>query len=136
MTIYYGDVRVNDNGITWVNGQPDMDAGLSTSVYLSLFLDLDWWGAPKEGSILHKYEDTTLTQDVANDIRDSCVDALAWLKEDGVAEDVVVTTEIQRADFLAIFVEIQEPGDSDATTYRYGLSWRETEEALNVHTNA
>lgn len=136
MNIYYGDVRVDDNGITWRNGQPNMDAGLWTPIYLSLFLDRGWWGDPLSGSDLYKYEDVLLTQDVANDIRDVCVDALSWMKTDGIAESITVTAEIQRPDFLALLIEVQEPGKTDATTYRYGISWRETEEALNVYTDA
>lgn len=136
MNIYLGDVRVNDNGITYRNGQPDMDGGLSTAVYCSLFLDRGWWGDPASGSDLYKYDDANVTQDTANEIKDICVDALAWMKTDGIAEGITVTTEIVRPDFLAIIIEIQEPGKNDATTYRYGISWRETEEGLNVYATA
>lgn len=129
MNVYYGDIRIDHDGITWVNGQPKMDAGLWTAVYLSLFTDLGWWADPDAGSNLYEYEDVTLTQDVANDIRDSCIDALEWLKDDGIAESITVTTEIQKPEFLAILIEIKEPGKQNSTTYRFAISWRETEEA-------
>lgn len=129
MNIYYGDVRIDGSGIAWNRAQPVMDAGLWTSVYLSLFTDRGWWADPEAGSDLYKYDDITLTQDSANNIREECVRALAWMKGDRIAEEITVTVEIQSPEFLAILIEIDEPGKADTTTYRYGISWRETEEA-------
>jgi hypothetical protein len=57
LNVYYGDIRIDHDGITWVNGQPKMDAGLWTAVYLSLFTDLGWWADPDAGSNLYEYED-------------------------------------------------------------------------------
>lgn len=129
MNIYYGDVKIDGSGITWKQGQPVMDAGLSTAVYLSIFTDLGWWGDKEIGSKLYEYDDATLTQDVALSIIEYVKTATKWLVDDGIADEVNVKGEIQRPDFLAIQVEVKEPA-KDPTTYRYGISWRETEEAL------
>ena len=48
MSRYDGDIQIvhtDDGGaITFSSGQPDMEQGLATAVYISLFTEPGWWG--------------------------------------------------------------------------------------------
>ncbi len=129
----YGDVKLTHTHqggqLTWIGGQPEMDAGLWTSVYLSLFTDSGFWGAPALGSALHDLSDATLTNQVRLRAVESARLALAWLVTEGIAESVTVVAEIPGPSRLDLLITITEPG-SGPVTYRYSQSWRATQEAL------
>ena len=131
---FYGDVKVkntDDGGaIQFYGGQPEMEDGLGTSVYLSLFTDSGWWGDPEIGSNLSALEDSSLTNAVRLEAIKSAEKALAWMKAQGIAAKVVVDAEIPSPSMLALQVTIYQPGTTDPDTYRFAVSWRGTKEAL------
>lgn len=131
MTQYDGDVRLHptpDGGaIFFEGGQPAMDSGLQTAVYLSLFTAPDWWAASllpvPVGSVLAEPPDEPLTNATRLEAIEAARDALAWMIDKGLAESIVVSAEITAPGVLALSVEITEPGASTPQTLRYRLNW-------------
>jgi phage gp46-like protein len=131
---YYGDVKIyhtDDGGkLIFHGGQPDMDGGLWTSVYLSLFTDRGWWGDPAIGSNLGLLDDSTLTNATRINAIEEAKRALAWLKDKGIASDIEVDAEIPGAGMLALLITISEPGKMKTENRRYEIPWRNQREAL------
>lgn len=133
MQTYDGDVQLlpqPDGGeVTWRNGQPVMDAGLMTAVYISLYTTLGWWGGSAIGSTLEALEDGPLSNSVRLEFEQAIRSALAWLISDGIATAVDVESEIQGPGMLAVAITITEP-DGSVSTYRYRPTWAATKEGL------
>lgn len=132
MLTYDGDLQLlpqPDGGeITWRNGQPVMDAGLMTAVYISLYTDSGWWGG-LAGTVLSALEDGAMSNAVRLEYVEAIRQALAWLVSEGIARSVDVESEIQGPGMLALAITITEP-DGTATTYRYRPTWASTREGL------
>lgn len=128
-----GDIKLTPSPdgatLTWIGGQPEMDAGLWTAVYLSLFTESGFWGDPLLGSSLHTLTDATLSNQTRLNAAEAARNALAWLIEEGIAESVVVEAEIPAPNRLDFVVTITEPA-GEPVAYRYSQTWRATEEAL------
>ncbi len=125
MTGFEGDVKIYPE-IVWTNGQPEMDSGIGSAVYISLFTDKGWFADPSLGSNLHKLDDRLLTNQTRLDYIEGVKKALDWLLEDGVAESIEVSGEIQSPFLLAVLITITEPGKA-AEVIRYTASWDATE---------
>ncbi|MTI13370.1 phage GP46 family protein [Sansalvadorimonas verongulae] len=132
-----GDLQVLAGDLT-------TDEGLENPILISLFTDRrapdditipdsvsrrGWWGdalAEQEGdeigSLLWLIQREKLTQKIAEDARRYCEEALAWLVKDGVAENVVVTTKIEKPDVLLITVTVQRPRMAPLK-YQYQAPW-------------
>jgi len=128
-----GDVRVvnsEDGGeITFEHGQPLMDEGLETAVYLSLFSSPGWWGnslstqGEQLGCTLEDLRNGTLSNKVRLDAEETCRKALAWLVSEGVADSVTIVASIPRADLLGLVITIKQPATGQATL-RYAVNWK------------
>jgi len=127
MSIYDGDVRLThteDGGdIEYVAGQPVMDAGLETAVYISLFTSPGWWGDKSLGCDLEAILAGTLTTKTLNRATDECRRALAWLVSDGVASSVEPSVTALGIDSIGISIVITEPDGTSETSIRYRLNW-------------
>ena len=137
---FEGDVQMkwtDDGGdITYKEGQPIMDGGLTTSVIISLFTLPGWWGNEigdddeKIGSKLLEALDKTLTIAVMQDAQEHARLALAWMVEQGVAKSVEVEASIPRADFLALKITIEEPNGENPLSQRFMISWENQSASL------
>lgn len=136
-----GDVRLipaEDGGeVSFSGGQPEMDPGLQTAVYLSLFTRPGWWGnaiaEPGEeiGCPLESLYERTLSAKARLDAEEHVRGALQWMLDDGVAESVAVESEIPALGMLALRVTIAEPG-GEQTSLRYRINWAEQRVQMEV----
>lgn len=141
MDTYDGDLFIYptaDGGdIDVQSGQPDMDAGLWTAVYLSLFSAAGWWGnaiaAPGEQaeSTLDDAMEGLLTPALRQDIEEAARKALAWMVAAGIAASVTVAATIPSATRLDLTVTVEQP-NADPTTYRFALNWAAQRVAMGV----
>jgi len=141
MSRYDGDVQIvhslDGGAITFRSGQPDMEQGLSTAVYISLFTESGWWGnalAEDDGQIgseLEALEMQPLTNKVRQDYEEGARKALAWMVSSGLAKMVTVEAVILSQIALELTVTIVEP-DGTATTERYRVNWQGQRAALGV----
>ena len=130
MNVYDGDVQLQhteDGGdIQIVAGQPRMDGGLETAVYISLFTSRGWWGSASGdelGSDLEKILAGTLTTKTLNSASDEIRRALSWLVSDGVAKSVDVTVSAIGIYSVLLEIVIAEPDALSPTAIRYRLNW-------------
>lgn len=109
---------------------------LQTAVVLSLFTDRQagpddlipdgttdrrgWWADPSMGSRLWLLQRAKQTQDTLQRAYDYIVEALAWLKDDGVVADVLVYVEWTRAGMLGAQVTLIAP---DGTRSQEAFTW-------------
>lgn len=130
------------------NQDLEADDGIRTAIVISLFTDArikpeekpeensslrGYWGdmfpdveGDKIGSRLWllsraKQESSTLTR-----AREYCLEALAWLTEDGVAETVTVEVEFLSRGVLGIKVGVKRPTSKVALTYAFNWKFEET----------
>jgi phage gp46-like protein len=124
-------------------GQFEVDDGIETATMISLFSDRlaeeddelpgndtnrrGWWGdaysevqEDLSGSRLWLLHRSKTTQDVVNKARIYAQEALQWLLDDGVADQVIVTTDRVDSRILAINTEIWRTTDP---TSRYSRLW-------------
>jgi len=128
---YDGDVKLipaQDGGqITIEKGQPVMDAGFETAAYISLFSG-DYWGNAiskrdeKTESELETLFPQTLNNQVRLDAEEYALQALAWMKRQGIAAKIEVEASIPRTGFLGFDVKIYQP-DGTMTELRYQINW-------------
>jgi phage gp46-like protein len=142
MSSYDGDVRVEhspDGGlITFVAGQPIMDQGLSTAVYLSLWTAPGWWG----NAVAGEYEDMgsdcealelrPLTNKTRLDYEESARKALAWMVFSKVAKSVTVEAVISNINVLSVAIAIEEP-DGIISNLKYKINWQGQRALMEVH---
>lgn len=125
----------------WAVRGPDLAAGrdLETAVLISLFTDRraepddvipdgsgdprGWWGDPDLGSRLWLLERAKQTEDTRQRAQDYAQEALEWLVEDGVADEVTVVAEWQARGFLGLRVTIVEP-DGREGVLNYQWAWQ------------
>jgi phage gp46-like protein len=139
-----GDYRVEGPGL-------EEDDGLETAVVLSLFSDRranrddalpdnsterrGWWGdgfaevaGDRFGSRLWLLSREKQTSEVLQRAREYAREALAWLVQDGIAREVIVTAEVVRQGVLGLGIEIRR-GDAAAVRYRFDSFWNPTHAA-------
>lgn len=132
----------------WTVSSADLasDDGLETAVLLSLFTDAaaseeelaaagltnrrGWWGdawavvaGDAMGSKLWLLRREKLTAGTVTRARQYVLDALAWLVQDGVADGVEVTAEVQGLDRLALAVVVVRR-DRPAARFRFERFWQ------------
>ena len=128
-----GDIRVTptlDGGrIDMTGGQPAMDPGLMTAVYLSLFTEPGYWGASllpvAVGSGIPALFDEPLTNATRLAVIEAARNALAWMIAQGVAESVEPEATITGPGSLSLEIAIQQPAPASPLTLRYRMSWAE-----------
>jgi phage gp46-like protein len=123
-----GEINVQD-------GQPDMDAGLATAVYLSLYSG-DWWGnalAAKAERTVASIEDKQglLTNAARLDVEAAARVALQWLVDEGIASAVDVAATLPAVGWLQLAVTVTEP-NADPTVLRYKINWAAQRAAMGV----
>jgi phage gp46-like protein len=136
---YAGDVVTTDTDL-------ERDDGLETSVIISLFTDrrasIDqippefprddlrgWWGdvAPtvegdQTGSLLWLLYREKQTPQVLARAQQYAQEALQWMLEDKIAQDVVVETSYISLGWMLIAIDIYRP-TGEVVRYRYGYEW-------------
>jgi len=138
---YDGDIFIYptaDGGdINIQAGQPDMDRGLWTAVYLSLFSASGWWGnaiadeGEKAESTLDDAMTGMLTPSTRQDIEEAARKALAWMVTAGIAASVTVAASITTATMLSLVVTVAQP-NADPLTYKFALNWAAQRVAMGV----
>lgn len=121
------------------------DDGLDTAVYLSLFQNRraengdvlpegttdrgGWWGdavpvVPEDriGSRLWLLSREKSTADIPGRAEEYAREALQWLLDDGVSDQVDVQSEIVDTGLLGLVVTIHRPS-GDPVEYRYQYAW-------------
>lgn len=99
-----------------------------------------WWGdnlletpGDSDGSLLWLLMRSKIIEpDTLNDATEYCEEALQWLIDDGVAEDITVSTERIGIYKLKIDIEITRPGEFEKT--RYFWTWDVLENTFNGST--
>jgi len=134
-----GDVKLRtteDGGaITFSSGQPEMECGLSTAIYISLATRLGWWGnsvstvAERIGCECEELEDRALNNKVRLDMEEAARQALKWMVDEGIAASVTVEVSILSPIVLGMEITIAEPS-GDPTTLRYKINWQGQRAAL------
>jgi len=117
------------------NGQLKFDLGLETSVLISFFTDKrasleqlpighstrrGWWAdliaQPSDdqyGSLAWTFEKTKLNAATAASFSDALQTSLQWMIDDGIADTVVVSSEVIAGEQITLSVEITKPsGDN------------------------
>jgi phage gp46-like protein len=130
---YDGDlmlVPTMDGGdIIITGGQPQMDDGIWTAVYVSLF-GADYWGnaiATSQSQVLNSRVEAILNGKWAglqtmNAVQQAALDALAWMITDGVATAVTAVGAITAPNTIMLTVGITQPGSGPAYQ-KYQLNW-------------
>lgn len=136
---YDGDLMLYptpDGGdINLVGGQPEMDAGLWTAVYLSLFSG-KWWGnaiseqAARFADSIEAVIRTDSNRDRL-DVEEAARKALQWLLDEGIASAVDVQATIPATGWIALTVTITEPG-AEPAVLRYKINWAGQRAAMEV----
>ena len=118
-------------------GQPDMDRGLWTSVYLSLFSAAGWWGnalaatGEEAESTLDDAMTGALMPALRLEIEEAACKALAWMIAAGLASSITVLASIVAADRLSLAVTVTQP-NADPAVYKYILNWATQRVAMGV----
>ena len=124
-----GDPKITPtHDLSISGGQPVMDEGLENAVYLSLFSGPSWWGNILAAASSERYESKieslyrrTLTNQTRLDAEKYVADALAWMKTEGIADKITVTSSIVSIGMLGLVIEIVQPART--VTIRYQMSW-------------
>ncbi len=136
---YDGDIMIYptaDGGdINIVAGQPDMDAGLWTAVYISLFSG-KWWGnaiADKPEQFSDSIESLMENDSNQNrlDVQEAARTALRWMIDEGIATAVDAEATIPQLGYLGLTVTITEPA-ADPTVLKYKINWAGQRAAMGV----
>lgn len=130
--------------------------GLEMAVFISLFTDRrftfedgdppvendrrGWWGdnlletpGDSDGSLLWLLKRSKIIEpETLNDATEYCEQALQWLIDDGVAENINVTVERKGLYKLGITIEIFRPGEFESTKYFW--VWDNLENTFNGST--
>ena len=127
-----GDVRListEDGGeIEIVSGQPLMDQGLETAVYISIFSGPDWWGNAisepdeKVESEIENLYSSTLSNKTRLDAEEYVRKALAWMIRSGIAKKIEVSATLPAPGILGLDILITQPGDT-VINLRYQINW-------------
>ena len=145
------DIKLYSNDIKIQNGILDLDNGLQTAIYISLFTDRrigeddeipdrsndrrGYWGDALEdeplGSFLWTLDREKITTSLLNKIDTYSKDALNWLIEDGIASEINTIVERDSKNIEQINIEIQiiKP-DEKSESYRYSLNWEAVKNAV------
>jgi len=137
---YEGDVKLiqtDDGGdIEFVAGQPVMDQGLETAVYISLFSG-DWWGNAiseqneKLESNLEEIYNRNLSNKTRLDAEEYMRKALEWMIRLGIAKRIDVSASLPTPGWLGLEITIIEPNGSEQNL-RYSINWAKQRVTMGV----
>jgi len=148
------DAKLTHNGsffdLAIADGGLEVDEGLQTAVIISLFTDRQadpddelpdnstdrrgWWAdayadtpGDKIGSKLWLLSRSKHLPEVARKAKGYAAEALQWMIDDGIADEVDIAVEWYSAEILAMKVEIARP-DGTPLTFKFDNLW----EAMNA----
>ena len=132
-----GDIRLipslDGARLDFSGGQPLMDTGLETSVYVSLFT-ANWWGnatVPADRRQSSRVQATADSATMSNQsrlvVQQAASDALAWMVRDGVAASVDAQVAIVGVQKFKLTVSISQPA-APIQVLRYQINWGEQRE--------
>jgi len=137
---YEGDVKLiqtDDGGdIEFIAGQPVMDQGLETAVYISLFSS-DWWGnaiSEQNEKLESKLEDIynrNLSNQTRLDAEEYVRKALEWMIRLGIAKRIDVSASLPTPGWLGLEITIIEPNGSEQNL-RYSINWAKQRVTMGV----
>jgi len=126
------------------NGDLIADKGLETAVTISLFTNrrvsdeelpdletdkMGWWAdstldqdQDQIGSRLWTLNRAKATSETLRRSEELCIEALAWMKDDGIADEIGIKSEYNKNNNLIIGIEIVRP---DEETERFSVLWDE-----------
>lgn len=127
-------------------GDLEADNGLETAVAISLFTDKrvtedelpdletekrGWWGdmfsevdQDQIGSRIWTTSRSKVTQETLRRFEELCEEALEWMKEDGLADEIIVKSEYNEDKQMITTIEITRPNEDVA---RFSVLWDEQE---------
>lgn len=106
--------------ITIQGGQPKIDNGLNTAVYISLNTNDNWWGGNQGGRI---YQIKKNGQEQRQLLREYIKEALNWMIEKGLAESITVTLQNILSNTVFYDIIIAQPKTQPDVIYRFSLNW-------------
>lgn len=115
--------------LTIVDDQPKLSGGLQAAVYLSLFVPKTWADLTRDrGNRYTSRVPEVMHRGLSNTTRLELItaaqEALAWLTDDGIAQEVSVTATIDSAESVSLTVTIVQP--DNVLRLAYGLNWAAT----------
>lgn len=131
-----GDPLIVDSGnggdLLMDGGQPVMSSGIENAVYLSLFVEPNWWGNdidPANPGAVGSYHflplvgRAKLTPSLVGDVTEAIKADLEWMQDDGVTVgDPGIVIELQGSSMMALELTFTEP-DATETTVRHKINW-------------
>ena len=153
--VFIGEKMISDYALD--AGALQAENGLETAIVISLFTDRraepddelpaeatdrrGWWGdvapplvdgRPVEGArigsrlwLLSREKQMPIVVERA---RQYCIEALAWMIEDGICDHIDVEAEIVRTGVLGVGITIYRP-DVNAISFKYDYAWQGQEGA-------
>lgn len=112
-TLEGGEISVN-------GGEPKIDNGLDTAVYISLYTDFNWWGGDI-GSRIYQVKKNSREERLK--LKEYIKESLNWMTTDGLASKITVELYkiLQNGAFYDIIIE--QPNIEQNIVYRYSLNW-------------
>lgn len=137
-----GDVKlipsIDGARLDFSGGQPLMDQGLETAVYISLFCS-DWWG---NATLEANEKQASRINDVANSsalsnrmrvsIEIAAEEALGWMISSGVAASVEPSVIITGKSTAELTVSIEQP-KAPRVILRYQVNWDYQKDAVSLN---
>ena len=132
-----GDLRlipsIDGARVDFSGGQPLMDQGLETAVYISLF-GVDYWGNALEEpgiQLQSRIPEIVARSTVSNrarlEIEQAATDSLAWMLTEGVAAGVQASAIITGVSTVELTVTIEQPS-APREVLRYQINWQRQRE--------
>jgi phage gp46-like protein len=110
-------LRENGSFLHFLSGQPDMDLGIWNATLISLNTREDWAGnilfdneVEKYGSDFELKTEQNLSIQTLNQIQNSAVRTLAWLKDVGLVDSTEVTVRNPKNHNLEIIIKHEKNG--------------------------
>ena len=114
------------------NGEPRMEQGLGTAVFISLFSGKTdtFWGNELSNDDDEHYggefevlaESLDATVENALEMQEAILNDLQWMKNKGIATIIEVSSSIENGNKVIFDLRITRP-DLDAETFRFSQSW-------------
>jgi phage gp46-like protein len=130
---WQGDIWLNENkngiggDIEVSNGQPKMDTGLETAIYISLFSN-NWWGnelADENAEVLDEgldiYADEKMTNQTRLLIINRTKNLLKWILDTDLADEIEVEASLN-LDIINIKIAINKK--DIITNFKYKINWK------------
>ena len=147
--LYSGDLylfnTLNGGEISIKNGQPIMDQGLETAVFISVFSKKSWQNDINKNNISRQTNsrfEEVLSGTLTNQSRLNAIkfadDSLNWLKKDKIADKIEIDAFIINGSKLLTVIEIFKPGEKNSLVFKFITNWenQETYPAHKVEINA